>query len=231
MSVYLQPRNPVSGLSKLIFPYTPQIDYSNDVKWEAYSLTHTNYQTYGYNKTDNPNIGIQAKFSSHTTDHFALSEYAIRFLRTYTKMNYGRSDPDRGQPPRILRFFAHGTYVFNNVPVVIQKFSMTFPEDVDYIRGTFNKSNKLVSDIQTVRRPDVSTQGNYGPNTDYTPDDYRDVRPPLVVNGVEEGSVIFLPSVFTINISLLVQPNLYQTVQEFSLEKFGTGAMASQGYI
>jgi hypothetical protein len=223
MSVYLQPRNPVAGLSKLIFPYTPQIDYSNDVKYEAYSLTHTNYQPYGYNKTDNPNIGIQAKFSSHTTDHFALSEYAIRFLRTYTKMNYGRADPDRGQPPRILRFFAHGTYVFNNVPVIISKFSMTFPEDVDYIKGIYDRTNKLITGIQQVRRSDVPT--NYGA------DDQREEQPPLVVNGVQEGSVLFLPSVFTINISLLVQPNIYRTVQEFTLEKFATGALASRGYV
>ena len=116
-TVYLQPRNPVGKLKKLDFPYTPQIEYGQEVKYDSYAMSHTNYQTYGYGRTENPSINMTCKFSAHTSEHFNLSAYAIRFLRTYTKMNYGRTDPLRGLPPRILRFFAYGNQVFDNVPV------------------------------------------------------------------------------------------------------------------
>jgi hypothetical protein len=211
MTVYLQPKNPVGNLLKLEFPYTPQIEYSQDVKYDSYAMSHTNYQTYGYSRTENPSISMTCKFSAHTTEHFKMAEFAIRFLRTYTKMNYGRTDVLRGLPPRILRFFAHGSQVFDNVPVVISKFSMTFPDDIDYVKGTFDPSNKLVG-TDTTRNPKTPTNA-------------------AAPTPTPTGSTLYLPMLFTINISLLVQQNLYKTAQEFNLNDFSAGTLSSKGYI
>jgi hypothetical protein len=216
MSVYLEPRNPVGGLSRLTFPYTPQIDYSADVKYDTYSTTHTNYQMYGYTRSENPQISLNCKFSAHTTEHFRLSEYAIRFLRTYSKMNYGRTDPQRGQTPRILRFFAYGDKIFNNVPVVISKFNMTFPDDVDYVAGKFDDSNKLVG-TEAVR--DVKKLTNDPADT-----------ATIVVTG-NRNRDLYLPSFFQIGITLLMQPNLYSAVNDFNLQDFAAGRLSSKGYI
>lgn len=187
-TVYLKPNSPIGDLDLLTFQYTPQLEYSHDAKYDAYSLTHTNYQQYAYIRSENPTISLSCKFSAHTTEHFAHSEKAIRFLRTYTKMNYGRNDPQRGQPPRILRLFAYGNQMFNDVPVVISKFGMTFPEDMDYV--TRNSSN-----------------------------------------GEDSEAEISLPIYFNINISLLVQQNLYKVVNEFNLEDFANGKLAKKGYV
>jgi hypothetical protein len=214
-TVYLQPRNPVGNLKKLDFPYTPQIEYGQEVKYDSYSMSHTNYQTYGYGRTENPSINMTCKFSAHTSEHFNLSAYALRFLRTYTKMNYGRTDPLRGLPPRILRFFAYGNQVFDNVPVVISKFNMTFPEDVDYVKGKIDPNSDLYKEIESVRKTSVPT------------------------NETPEGEVpasggpteIYLPVFFTISIGLLVQQNLYKTVNNFNLQDFAAGKLNSRGYI
>jgi hypothetical protein len=222
MSVYLQPRNPVGNLRKLEFPYVPQIDYSNDVKYDAYNLVHTNYQPYAYSKTENPQINLQAKFSAHTTEHFKLSEFALRFLRTYTKMNYGREDDRRGQPPRILRFYAHGTQIFHNIPVVISKFGVTFPEDVDYYKGIFDSSSK-VTKTEEVDSKRIATNSE--------PKMSAESVPPTVVNGEPQNSILYLPAIFTINISLLVQQNIYKTVNQFTLENFAQGKLYKDGYI
>ena len=218
-TVYLQPRNPVGNLKKLDFPYTPQIEYGQEVKYDSYSMTHTNYQTYGYGRTENPSINMTCKFSAHTSEHFNLSAYAIRFLRTYTKMNYGRTDPLRGLPPRILRFFAYGNQVFDNVPVVISKFNMTFPEDIDYVKGKIDPNSDLYKDIETVRKPEVPT--NVTPEGEI---------PEIVVTASREKE-IYLPVFFTITIGLLVQQNLYKTVNTFKLEDFAAGKLNSRGYI
>lgn len=218
-TVYLQPKNPVGNLKKLDFPYTPQIEYGQEVKYDSYSMSHTNYQTYGYGRTENPSINMTCKFSAHTSEHFNLSVYALRFLRTYTKMNYGRTDPLRGLPPRILRFFAYGNQVFDNIPVVISKFNMTFPEDVDYVKGKIDPNSDLYKDIETVRKPEVAT--NSAPEGDV---------PEIVVTASREKE-IYLPVFFTISIGLLVQQNLYKTVNNFNLQDFAAGKLNSRGYI
>jgi hypothetical protein len=217
-TVYLQPRNPVGNLKKLDFPYTPQIEYGQEVKYDNYAMSHTNYQTYGYGRTENPSINMTCKFSAHTSDHFNLSAYALRFLRTYTKMNYGRTDPQRGLPPRILRFFAYGNQVFDNVPVVINKFSMTFPEDVDYVKGKIDPNSDLYKDIETVKKTSVPTNA--------VAED-----PNEIVITASRDREIYLPVFFVINIGLLVQQNLYKTVNNFNLEDFASGKLNSRGYI
>lgn len=219
MSVYLIAKNPVGTLEELRFQYTPQIEYSNDVKYDAYSLTHTNYQPYAYSRTENPVIGLTCKFSAHTKEHFDHCEYAIRFLRTYTKMNYGRTDNQRGQSPRILRFFAHGSPIFNKVPVVISKFSMTFPDDIDYVKGVFSPDNKLVDTTRDVKKP-----------TTEVPQAGADGVPEMIITG-QKTKEFYLPVFFTINIGLLMQPNIYKAVNEFNLEDFSKGVLSSKGYI
>ena len=42
---------------------------------------------------------------------------------------------------------------------------------------------------------------------------------------------IYLPIFFTISIGLLVQQNLYKTVNKFNLEDFASGKLNSKGYI
>jgi hypothetical protein len=215
MSVYLQAtKNAIAGLKKMEFPYTPQIEYGQEVKYDMYNTTHTNYQLNGYTRTENPTVSMTCKFSAHTTEHFKMSEFAIRFLRTYTKMNYGRLDPDRGQPPRILRFFAHGNNMFNDVPVVLTKFSMTLPEDVDYVRGSIGNDGALTK-TDVVRSTQVPTTA-------------------LADKQVTANSVsgqIYLPIIFSINISMLLQYNMYKAVNEFNLEDFANGKLSSRGYI
>ncbi len=236
--VYLRPRNPVAGgPSVLEFPYTPQIDYSNDVKYDSFNLTHTNYQPYAYARTENPQLTLQCKFSSHTKEHFTISENAIRFLRTYTKMNYGRNDPDRGQSPRILRFFAMGNPIFYNVPVVISRFNVTFPEDVDYIKGEFGtgENKNVASNIENVGNRRTPTNAGGGRGGASMP---QAMPEPGVTVVNDAGQVtesrknfIYLPAFFQISITLLVQQNIARTVKEFTLSDFASGRMSKDGYI
>jgi hypothetical protein len=216
-AVYLKPRHPVGGLTVLEFPYTPQIEYSADVKYDTYSTTHTNYQMFGYTRSENPVISLNCKFSAHSADHFETSVNAIKFLRTYTKMNYGRTDPDRGQPPRILRFFAHGNTLFNDVPVVISKFNMTFSEDVDYVKGSIDDNGNLVKTdvVRSAQVPTNAIPNNTGPDASTT----------------SNKGVIYLPIFFQISIGLLLQQNMYNAVNEFNLKDFAAGKLSSKGYI
>jgi hypothetical protein len=220
MSVFLRPRNPIANLKQLDFPFTPQIDYSTDVKYDSYNTTHTNYQLYGYTRTENPQINLNCKFSAHTSQHFDLSLFAIKFLRTYSKMNYGRQDEQRGTPPRILRFFAYGEQMFNDVPVVIGKFNITFPDDIDYVKGIIGPDGRSIA-TQATRRTDVPT--NTGP--------VESAQNAQEAAARAEQTTMYLPAFFQISISLLVQQNLYKAVNEFKLEDLALGKLGSKGYI
>jgi hypothetical protein len=57
---------------------------------------------------------------------------AVRYLRSIAKMFSG-FDPKAGNPPPIVFLNGYGNYVFKNVPVVLQSFNCTLPNDCDYI--------------------------------------------------------------------------------------------------
>jgi hypothetical protein len=50
------------------------------------------------------------------------------------KMNFGANDPNKGMPPRSLILSGYGTYIFNDLPVLLKDFSITFDKDVDYVQ-------------------------------------------------------------------------------------------------
>jgi hypothetical protein len=56
----------------------------------------------------------------------------------------------QGNPPIICRLNGYGSFIFNNVPVVIKSYSVELPEDVNYINTTINSSNQWVPALSTI---------------------------------------------------------------------------------
>ena len=137
-------------------------------------------------------------------------------------MNYGRQDTQRGIPPRLLRFFAYGDSVFNNVPVYIGKFNVLFPEDVDYYSGY------VYPDAKQHGSDNRLTKLGTGSNTRDLSKSTNDIK---TTNDDMQPTKISLPALFTVNITLITQYNLHNTVNEFTLEKFAKGQLNSKGYI
>lgn len=117
----------------ILFPYTPNISFAQQVDYSTYDLVHTNYQQNAYGRTRNPTIQIQSTFISQTPDEARYTVGVMHFLRVVTKMNFGSRDPDAGTPPPVLDFSAYGTYNFNKVPVLVGSFNFVFEDGVDYV--------------------------------------------------------------------------------------------------
>ena len=138
----LSPLQPTNGV---LFPYTPSITVSHGATYNPENLTHSNYAYQFYQSSNTEAINITATFAcKNSTD--ALYVLAVQhFFRTVTKMFYG-TDAEAGLPPPVLRLEGHGDYQFGShkegqpggVPVVITSFSITLPEDVDYITAVNN---------------------------------------------------------------------------------------------
>ena len=132
----LSPLAPTNGV---LFPYTPNITINHGAQYNAENLTHSNYAYQFYQFSTTESISITATFACKNSTDAAYVVAAQHFFRTVTKMFYGQ-DAEAGLPPPVLRLEGHGDYQFGahnrevgGVPIVIESFGISLPEDVDYI--------------------------------------------------------------------------------------------------
>jgi|TARA_Y100000310_G_scaffold6247_4_gene7079 hypothetical protein len=135
------PRTPLremrlGGLKRLgvIFPYNPTLNLQGSVAYGQYDLTHTNYQPHFYSATQNQQITLGFNFTASTLEEANYMLGFMHFLRTITKMNFGKNDEDfAGMPPPVLEFSCYGDYQFKNVPVVLRSYSYDQTGQEDYV--------------------------------------------------------------------------------------------------
>jgi hypothetical protein len=123
---------PLARTNGLIFPYTPTINVSHSAEYESQALPHTNYAHHSYIRSNVDQIQVVGEFTAETQDEALYLLAAIQFLKSATKMFYGQDD-NRGTPPPVLRFSAHGQQMFNSLPVVLTNTVFDFQNNVDYI--------------------------------------------------------------------------------------------------
>lgn len=146
---------PLKRTNGVIFPYTPSIQLTHTAHYEPTDITHTNYKFFNYKNSSIELITITADFTAQDTQDANYVLAVIHFFKTVTKMFYGKdSNPIRGTPPPLCYLTGHGTYAFDNHPILINSFSMTYPTDVDYINAG---SEAEIADILPVyNKPVVS---------------------------------------------------------------------------
>lgn len=123
---------PLKDAGGLIFPYTPQITIQANSRYTPVSPVHSNYQFNSYKNSDPGQITITAPMNVEDPTQALYWIACVHYLRSISKMFSG-SDPKAGNPPPIVFLNGYGNYVFKNVPVAIQSFNTTLPQDCDYI--------------------------------------------------------------------------------------------------
>lgn len=186
----------------MVWPYQPTISYQQDVDYQQVNMVHTNQEFYAYTKTNAVKLTVDGEFTvqNQTEGRYVLA--CLHFLRTVTKMWFGQGS-NLGTPPPILYFDAFGQYMFYKLPVIVTNFSSSMPKDVDYVPV------------------DLSKLGNT----------YANSVPPTVANQVnfKSGSgYVWLPSLFTISVSMTVQ-NTPAKLRTFNLDQFRSGELLKGG--
>ncbi len=128
-SPVLKPLNDAGGL---IFPFTPQITIKTSAKYTQEPVVHSNFTFNAFKSSDPGTIDITAPMNVEDSEQALYWIAAVHYLRSIAKMFSG-NDPKAGNPPPIVFLNGYGNYVFKNVPVAIQSFSCTLPQDCDYI--------------------------------------------------------------------------------------------------
>jgi hypothetical protein len=123
---------PLKEAGGLVFPFTPQISIKSGAKYSAEPVVHTNYPFNAFKNSDPGTIEITAPMNVEDAGQALYWIASVHYLRSIAKMFSG-FDPKAGNPPPIVFLNGYGNYVFKNVPVAIQSFNCTLPNDCDYI--------------------------------------------------------------------------------------------------
>lgn len=125
--------SPLIETHGLMFPYTPTITENVDVNYESYDLAHGLMPIQAFRSGGQKTLTVDAQFTAQTDIEARYCLACIHFIRSFSKMNFGDTDPNAGTPPPILHFSAYGTAMFSNVPVIISNANFNWPNDVDYV--------------------------------------------------------------------------------------------------
>lgn len=140
----------LSNTNGLVWPYTPSVTIVSRANYTQTDPVHNNFPFQSYKNSQIEDIQISGEFSAETQSDAEYWVAATTFLRTATKMFYGASGNQTGNPPVICKLTGYGTQVFNNVPVIIKSFQVDMPEDSQYVQCNVNGSPTWVPILSTI---------------------------------------------------------------------------------
>jgi len=150
---YKDPNNnllaPLNSTDGVVWPYTPNINVSYTASYTGNALTHANYQTQSYGMSSVDQITCTGTFTANTESEALYVLATLNFLRSATKSFFGQ-DQNRGTPPPVLRFSAHGPHMFNSVPVVLSTVNQDFEQGVDYIDAKTTGNGAGINNVTRV---------------------------------------------------------------------------------
>jgi hypothetical protein len=237
--LYNDPNNrllaPLRISNGVIFPYTPTISTNFSANYDKYDLTHSNYRGYFYKNSTVGDISLNGTFTAQDTAEAEYLLAVIVFLRSATKMFYGK-DEFRGAPPPLVELSGYGQYQFNNHSCLIQSFNYSLPSDVDYIRVTPNNQGINLSNRQTrVSSSPVSTiqsilnrlqNAGLPRGAVASPGDLGVVN--STVAGL--GQSTYVPTKMEIQLTLLPVQTREQVSKQFSVKNFANGNLLKGGF-
>lgn len=138
----------------VVFNTMPTIYENNAATYETLSPAHMVGDFHVFSKSPSRSFEINdLKLVSRNQQEARANIERIYTLKGWTKSYFGDTSGDfstelmnwLGSPPEVLMFSAIG--YFKEIPVVLEKVSVTFPNDVDYIPTASNSNNDPLGNI------------------------------------------------------------------------------------
>jgi hypothetical protein len=130
---------PLKDAGGMIFPYTPTVQINSTANYSAMTPIHSNFKFNTYQHSDPGTITITAPMNVEDSTQALYWIGALHYFRSMTKMFSG-NDPKAGNPPPIVQLSGYGSYVLNNIPVVVSAFGTSLTPECDYIPVNTNTS-------------------------------------------------------------------------------------------
>jgi len=194
--------NPLAESNGMFWPLTPAVVIQHSANYNAMDQVHSNFPHQAYQNSQVDSLNIIGEFPVQNSEDAKHWVATVNFLRTATKMFFGKEDGIdglKGNPPPIMHLYGYGDHMFNRVPVVINTFNVELRPGIDY--------------ISTKQNPD-------GYSTPRTRE--RMGLPEL------DDSQTWAPTLS--NISVLVTPVYSRdSIKNFSLSEFARGELSGKG--
>lgn len=216
---------PLRRTRGLVFPFTPDVQFSRVANYSDYHFTHSNYKFHQFQNSSPGEIQITGEMAVQTNEEGRYLIAALRFLQASTMLEFGLNTPQvvRGTPPPVLRFNYMGAHIFNNVPVVVSVINFNFDRGTDYVKVTLpgGPSGATPNSRNTDFRSILSSlaPAGFGNRASTTP-----------YPGIDEQTT-YVPTKMIMFATLLVQPNPRDLRDNFNLGDFKKGALLGKGYL
>jgi hypothetical protein len=193
--------NPLVPSRGIFWPLTPAVVIQHSANYNPLAQTHSNYPFQAYQNSQVDSMNIIGEFPVQNSDDAKHWVATVNFLRTITKMYFGKEQALKGNPPPIMHLSGYGDHMFNKVPVVVNTFNVELRPGIDYI------------------------------STKQTNTPYRELNGPdagFDLSNDQGASQTWAPTLS--NISVLVTP-IYsrESVKNFSLSEFARGKLSGKG--
>ena len=194
---------PLAGIGGIFWPLTPSMVIQHSANYNAMDMTHSNFPHQAYQNSQVDSLNIIGEYPVQNQDDAKHWVATVNFLRTATKMFFGKDDGTglKGNPPPILHLSGYGDHMFQKVPVVLNSFNVELRAGIDYI---------------STKQESTSFKQLNGPDAGFD----------LSANSTEP--MTWAPTLS--NISVLVTP-IYSrdSVKNFSMKKFVNGELNGRG--
>ena len=200
---------PLKETGGIFWPLTPAVVIQHSANYNPLAQTHSNYPFQAYQNSQVDSLNIIGEYPVQNQQDAAHWVATINFLRTVTKMFFGKNDDNdlKGNPPPILHLSGYGDHMFQKVPVIVNTFNVELRPGIDYI------STKQ----DTVYQPEQPAVTNPARRVQI----FEQVNP----NDIDQT---WAPTLS--NISVLVTPVYSRdSVGKFSISDFARGKLNGKG--
>jgi hypothetical protein len=185
----------------IFWPLTPAVVIQHSANYNPLSQTHSNYPFQAYQNSQVDSMNIIGEFPVQNSDDAKHWVATVNFLRTITKMYFGKEQALKGNPPPIMHMSGYGDHMFSKVPVIVNTFNVELRPGIDYI------------------------------STKQTNTPYRELNGPdagFDLSAEQGAPQTWAPTLS--NISVLVTP-IYsrESIKKFSLSEFARGQLNGKG--
>ena len=192
---------PLQEARGIFWPLTPAVVIQHSANYNPLAQTHSNYPFQAYQNSQVDSMNIIGEFPVQNSEDAKHWVATVNFLRTITKMYFGKEQALKGNPPPIMHLSGYGDHMFSKVPVVVNTFNVELRPGIDYI--STKQSN---TEYKQLTGPDA---GEF-------------------LTAQQGESQTWAPTLS--NISVLVTP-VYsrESIKKFSLSEFARGELSGKG--
>ena len=155
---------PIKESNGLVWPSTPSVFVAASANYGAHSGQGMQYPVRNYEDSSPPDITVTGDFTANDIYEARYMLGVLTFFKIATKGDFGDqavAKETAGAPPPVLLFEYLGDHAFNKVPVVVANYSLSYPNDVDYVPV---KVSGTTTYVPTVLNIVVTLQPQYTPS-------------------------------------------------------------------